>query len=142
MASSKLEALLDQLRQLFATEYARGEQDAISRIVQAAQGQPKHNGHDAGDDSLRRDLKKGGSGRAPRGAVGQFIDRVLSERGLSGATSSEIFKAAKTPTEKMCSYSGVRFTLSQGKDKGRYRNKDGKWFLRREKETAGSSANP
>jgi hypothetical protein len=140
MANSKLEALLQDLRQLFASEYARGEQDAINRIVQAAQGQPKQNGHDASESNLRRDLKEGGTGRAPRGASSELIDRVLSERGISGATSAEIFNAAKSPTEKMCSYSGVRFTLSQGREKGRYRNKDGKWFLR--KETAGSSANP
>jgi hypothetical protein len=130
MTNSELETVIDQLRRVFAAEYARGEKAAIDRIVQAAQLEPKRNVHDTPPSRSRRHPKKAGSGRAPAGAVPALINRILTERGSNGATALEIFGAAKTPTEKQCSYSGVRFALSQGQAKGRYRNKLGKWFLR------------
>ncbi len=129
---------LQQLRQLYAAEYARGEKDAIGRIVQAAHGEPQRNGHDTKESRPQ----KGPKGRAPSGSAGALVDRVLGERGQKGATSSEIHGAAKTPVEKMVSYSGVRFVLAQGREKGRYRNKGGKWFLRAENKAAESGAHP
>jgi hypothetical protein len=129
MTIPDLEALLQQMRQLFADEYARGEKAAIDRIVHAAQNEPQQSGHDSRESRPRRGLKK----RAPSGAAPAFVNRMLSESGSKGATALEIHNAAKTPIEKMVSYSGVRFALTQGREKGRYRNKNGKWFLRENK---------
>ena len=38
MNNTELEGLFDQIRRLFAAEYARGDRDAITRIMQAAKG--------------------------------------------------------------------------------------------------------
>ena len=138
MANSALEAILQQLRQLFESEFARGEKGAIDRIVQAAHADAQHltNGHDAKKPLTRRGSKKTVRGRAPSGAAPALVDRVLAENGQTGATALEIQKAAKTSVEKQVSYSGIRFVLSQGRDKGHYANKDGRWFARARNRTA------
>ncbi len=142
MTNPELENFLQKLRQLLepllVAEYARGEKDAIGRIVQAAQGAPQHNGHDTKESRQKRGSKE----RAPRGAVDALIERVLREHGSKGAGALEIKEAAKTSTEKMVSYSGIRFALDRGREDDRYRNKNGKWFLKAGKETAGQGANP
>jgi hypothetical protein len=119
MSNPELEATLQKLRQLFAAEYARGQNDAISRIVQAAQDAPASNGHDVAE----------AVDRAPRGSIDAFIKRVLTERATTGAGAQEILSAAQTRVEKMASYSGIRFALDRGRKKGLYRNKNGRWFL-------------
>jgi hypothetical protein len=55
---------------------------------------------------------------------------------MKGASASEILGAAENPTERLVSYSGIRFALAQGREKGRYRNRSGKWFLNRSAEQA------
>jgi hypothetical protein len=71
--------------------------------------------------------------------VDALIHRVLSERGTEGASAAEILESAKTQVEKLASYSGIRFALDRGRDKGRYRNKDGRWYL---VASAGSGSRP
>ncbi len=131
MTNPDLEAVLQQLRQLFAAEYARGEADAINRIMQAAQGKPgdvQTNGHDIRRQAPRRGRK---GKRAPHGAAMELVARVLSESGANGATAIDIQDAAKTPVEQQVSYSGIRFALAKGRDKGLYRNKGGRWYPRK-----------
>jgi hypothetical protein len=127
MTNTELEELLQQIRRLFAAEYARGETAAIARIVQAAQG-----------DTVAETIKKFpprrvrvtlSNRRAPAGAVDGLIKRVLSERRLKGAGALEIHQSAATTAEKSVSYSGVRFALERGRKAGTYKNKEGKWFL-------------
>jgi hypothetical protein len=127
MTNTELESLLQQIRQLFAAEYARGDRDAIARIMQAAQG-----------DAVAETIKKNqrgrvrvtlASNRATRGAVDALIKRVLGERRHRGAGALEIQQAAETPAEKAVSYSGIRFALDRGRQAGAYKNKDHKWFL-------------
>jgi hypothetical protein len=142
-----LEDFLQKLRELFAAEFARGEQAAIQRIMQAAghpvmqaahPGEPTRNRHDTKREVRRRVFVRT-SGRAPRGSVDALINRVLSERGTEGASAAEILESAKTQVEKLASYSGIRFALDRGRDKGRYRNKDGRWYL---VASAGSGSRP
>ena len=110
---------------------SRGEQDAIARIVKAAQGAPiSANGSTAPEHQhlvaanlLIGDKKE----RAPKGTARALIDRVLAERGGRGVALSEILEAAKG-MEKLASYSGVRFTLEQGREEHRYKHRDGKWY--------------
>jgi hypothetical protein len=124
MAGPDLEQVLQSLRALFAAEYHRGEQDAIARIMKAAQGAPESpNG--AGSPRHERKRKE----VAPKGTADALIDRVLRERGQRGATPSEIKDLAMTDIEKLASFAGIRFALRRGKDDQRYRNRRGKWFL-------------
>jgi hypothetical protein len=115
---NELEHILTQLRQLFAAEYTRGEQNAIKRIMQAASQPSEASEAISHNNVISED-------RAPRGSVGMLIDRVLTERGSQGATAAQIWESS---TQKV-SYSGVRLALNRGQDKGRYRYKDGRWFL-------------
>lgn len=124
---TKLEELFEQIRQLLAAEYARGNSDAIAKIVKATQG-----------DAVTEPIKKTplrrvrvtlAARRAPNGAVDGLIRRVLTERRIKGAGALEIHEAAFTAPEKAVSYSGVRFALDRGRRAGAYKNKDGKWFL-------------
>jgi hypothetical protein len=125
MSNSELDQVLQQLRNLFATEYHRGEKDAIARIMAAAQTVPSANGHDTSEREPPPEQKD----RAPRGTAKALIDRVLKERGQRGATPSEIKDLAATDTEKLASFAGIRFALTQGRDTQRYKNRRGKWFL-------------
>jgi hypothetical protein len=124
---AKLERLLEQIRQLVTAEYARGNNDAIARIVRATQG-----------DAITEPIKKTPLGRvrvtlapqrAKRGAADALIKRVLGERRHKGAGALEIQESAANAAEKAVSYSGIRFALDRGRQAGTYKNKDGKWFL-------------
>jgi hypothetical protein len=125
VATEALDKLFDQIRSLMDSEYHRGEQETIARIMQAAQGDvalpAPLNGASHGNKPKRKNP-------APRGTAKKLIDRVLKERGMRGASPTEI-KAAAVGRETELSHSGLRFALTLGKDKNRYRNKDGKWFL-------------
>ena len=123
-----LDQVLAELRILFAAEYQRGEQDAIARILRAAQGAPApSNGagesHSSPSPANRKD-------RVPAGTAKGLIDRVLRERTSLGATPTEIQAAAETDVEKAISYSGLKFALTNGRDESRYENRGGRWFLK------------
>jgi hypothetical protein len=124
MSTSELDQVLQHLSDLFAAEYHRGEQDAIARIMTAAQSPPAANG----SDTPKRESTPEQKDRAPRGTAKALIDRVLRERGSRGATPSEIHSAAETDGEKLASFSGIRFALSVGRSEQRYRSRKGKWF--------------
>jgi hypothetical protein len=120
-----------EVRDLLAAEYHRGEQDAIARIVSAAQSGAVANGSGHRLDANERDDGEGDDDddkeRAPKGTARKLIDRVLTERGPLGASPKEISDAA-IGLEKLASFSGIRFALDQGREDHRYKNKDGKWF--------------
>ena len=130
-----LDALFEQfyrdvkqaLARAATAEYQRGEKDAIARIMKAAQSAPEQP-DSAHLPPVARALAQ--KERAPEGAAEALIDRVLRERGPRGASPTEIAEAAQTATEKLVSYSGIRFRLEQGREQQKYRNKEGKWFLR------------
>jgi hypothetical protein len=136
MSNSELDQVLQQLRNLLAAEYHRGEKDAIARIMAAAQTAPAANGH----DTLERESPPEQKNRAPKGTAKALIDRVLRERGSRGAMPSEIQSEAKTDVEKLASFSGIRFALTVGRNKQYYRNEKGKWFWTGKK-TVESGAN-
>jgi hypothetical protein len=126
--------LIDRLRALLSAEYRRGQADAARRIIEVAQGEvsplsarkqnpelPGMNGAEHPSASKRP--------RAPRGAPDALVIRVLTERGVQGASSAEIEAAAASDVEKLVSQSGIRFALDQGRSDGKYRNEYGRWFL-------------
>jgi hypothetical protein len=132
MSTPEIEAVLAQLRKLLEAEYARGEKNAIARIVQAAsksgdvESAPA-NGHAHTAPRKRARIQK--RHRAEPGTADTLIKRVLAERRIKGAGAQEIMEAANTTAERAVSYSGVRFALDRGRLTGIYRNKDGKWYL-------------
>ena len=138
MTDSDLDAIIQKLRELLASEYARGEKDAIGRILNAAQGAPLTDGKATSPQPQRQRQRKD---RAPAGAPQALIDRVLADAGSKGASPSEIAAEAVTENEKAVSFSGIRFALARGRKQGRYRNKHGKWFLKN-RELAGLSVSP
>jgi hypothetical protein len=127
------EDLVNRLRALLESEYRRGQADAARRIIEAAQGEvspssapgPNPNPELPGMNGTR----KYPSRRAPAGAPDELVIRVLRERGSQGASSREIEAAAQSDLEKLVSQSGIRFALDRGRDKGKYRNEHGLWFL-------------
>jgi hypothetical protein len=130
VASQELDQLLEQIRALFVDEYHRGEQDAIARIVKAAQGapiaavpaSPKPNGAGHARSKSRKEP-------VPKGTAKELIDRVLKDRSSRGASPTEIKAAAASDSERSISHSGLRFALTMGRDEQRYENRGGKWFL-------------
>jgi hypothetical protein len=135
MTNPALEEVLDKLRQLFASEYNRGERDASQRIMQAvglAASSPTL-GTPAIEVTTPSKTASNGhtsDSRAPRGSVNFLIDRVLTEHGSRGASASQIWKSA----DEKVSYNGVQYALNRGQVTGRYRTEGGRWFL---KEAAG-----
>jgi hypothetical protein len=123
----------NEVREMLAAEYRRGEQDAIARIVSAAQGDIPNNGSGHRLDARERDDGEGDDDdddakeRAPKGTARKLIDRVLNDRGPLGASPKEILDAA-VGFERLASFSGIRFALDKGREDHRYKNKDGKWF--------------
>ena len=92
MNNTELEGLFDQIRRLFAAEYARGDRDAITKIMQAAKGGA--GGDNSGKDLSRRVRATIAHRRAPAGAADELIRRILTERHHRGASALEIHAAA------------------------------------------------
>ena len=123
MANGNLDSLLDKLREMFAQEYQRGQQDAMRRMVDAMRAP----GGRGGRRPAGRSVAKGGRTRARRGAARAFIERVLKEKG--SATVPQIMGSASNGDEKAVSISAIRFELYRGKKDRRYKNTSGKWSL-------------
>ena len=131
MAESKpLEDLFEQIRDICAKEYKRGEDDAIARIVRAASPgkeaeKPKQIAAKVSKYSSRKEPKK--AGMVPRGVPERFVRRVMSKV-PDGISPGAITDHAETPVEKRIGYATIRGALKRGRDAGEYRNEGGKWF--------------
>ena len=121
--TNDLDSLLGKLREMFAQEYQRGQQDALRRVVDAM-GTPGRRG---GRRPAGRGVTRGGRTRARRGSARAFIERILREKG--SATVPQIMAAASSADEKAVSISAIRFELYRGKKDRRYKNTSGKWSL-------------
>ena len=121
--TNDLDSILEKLRELFAQEYQRGQQDALRRVVDAMRSPAGRGGRRA----VGRIAARGGRTRARRGAARAFIERVLKEKG--SATVPQIMSSASGADEKAVSISAIRFELYRGKKDRRYRNSSGKWSL-------------
>ena len=130
-----LEALLQQIRDICAQEYKRGEADAIASIMRAASTRAA-----AGDvDKLHRIAPKVQRATAkasvkstnpvPRGLPERFVRRVMSQV-PNGISPTDIITNANSDVEKQISYSAIRRALFQGRERGEYKNSGGKWFKR------------
>jgi hypothetical protein len=104
----RLDAVIEELRRLFAAEHARGEQAAIARVLAAAQGTmaaPKRNGAPTTRNLIDAELKRAGS-----------------------LTAREIFESDANSGGAV-SRDGIEQCLKRGKKAGRYAMQDGKWSL-------------
>jgi hypothetical protein len=135
----ELEALLQQIRDLFRTEYVRGltdgDQSAIDRIMRAARGEAQPNGnHDEREATPRHRPRRRRPGeRAPMGAPRAYVDRVLQEAYPGGMSPTEVNNAPRLSTaEALVSFSAIRNELFKGRDDAppRYRVRDGKYYWR------------
>lgn len=70
--------------------------------------------------------------RAPKGIVPRFVSHVLTND--PGRTPRSIQDRAETDMEKMIKLASIRSELRQGRDSGRYRDVDGRWYLVRDGE--------
>ncbi|HET7086232.1 MAG TPA: hypothetical protein VFI23_15760 [Rhizomicrobium sp.] len=116
----KIESLFAQIKEIAFTEYQRGAQDALGRVLSMVQ-----------TGEIRKDATfpghMPGAARTPRGAARPLIERVLK---LGPHTIREIREAARTDTEKLVSYQAARLELERGKKQKRYKkNSNGQWSL-------------
>ena len=132
MAENKpLEDLFQQIRDICAKEYKRGEDDAIARIMKAAAPEkvvekPREIAARVTKTNVRKEPKK--SGLVPRGIPEQFVRRVMSKV-TDGISPTAIHEHAETPLERRIAYATIRGALKRGRQAGEYRNEGGKWYL-------------
>jgi hypothetical protein len=131
------ESIVSQLQVLLQREYQRGADDAMRRVVQAAQSTLSatpafarriHPPPPTAADQLTSGDETRFT-RASRGAPDALIRRVLALRYPAGASSVEIQKMAESDSERKVSLSGIRFALEKGRERGFYRHLNGDWFL-------------
>jgi hypothetical protein len=130
--ASDLDRLFENIRELFAKQYTRGQEDAIARIMRAVSPTAAAVGERATlSPTVTATVAKnsGGRNRASKGAPRALIDRVLTEHKWTGASASDILDSANGPDEKAVSLSGLRFALAMGREKGTYKNHGGRWYL-------------
>jgi hypothetical protein len=128
MSDMGLNSIVTTLKTLLQNEYERGARDALKKIVDVAQGANKAT-------VQRKTVKAGPKQRAPRGAPRALVERVLTARGVGGASASEIGAAATSHTEKIVSGSAIRLELNRGKKERRYRVSKGKWSFAKSNKT-------
>jgi hypothetical protein len=116
----ELERILARIRELFEQEYLRGEQDAIERMIAAAQRGAVGN---IDVSSLRRKV------RVPRGAPEAFARRVLQEAFPEGRKVDQILDKAETPEERSITRDALRISLYRGEKEGWVKNLRGTWTL-------------
>lgn len=116
---NRLDELLAQIKEIAAGEYERGVQDALAKVLTAAQSRSVT---DPAATSRTLNRPK----RLPRGAARQFVERVLSKGPRS---IKEIREDAQSETEKLVSYQTARLELERGKKAKRYRYSDGRWSI-------------
>jgi hypothetical protein len=129
------DTLSAELRGAFAREYERGRKDAIQKIVSAAQEpeiveipEPPEKPKAAGGITKRvRSNTFEQPSTVPRGLPDILVRRVLEEH-PDGISPSEITSHGKSLVERRISYSAIRKALFRGRELGKYKNVEGKWF--------------
>jgi hypothetical protein len=124
-----LDSIVSQLRALLQSEYQRGADDALRRLMEAAQSTFTASSSAQRAPLLPTVVEHVAKTRAGRGAPDALIGRVLASRYPAGANSLEIKGMADSDAERKVSLSGIRFALDRGKESGRYRHQNGDWFL-------------
>jgi hypothetical protein len=131
--SVTLDGIVTQLRALLQREYQRGVDDAMRRVMEAAQSTFSASAQPAPPPPRPAEqhvsAEKTPFTRASRGAPDALIRRVLALRHPKGANSVEIQGMAHSDAERKVSLSGIRFALDRGRESGRYRQQNGDWFL-------------
>jgi hypothetical protein len=101
---------------------------SIGSLVRAAKSEPSRKDHES--DAVTApapEVKKTPRKRAPKGSVGQLVDRVLASG--KGVTAVEIKAHAADEHESMIAGPSIRSHLRLGREAGRYFEKGGRWYL-------------
>ena len=128
--AKQLDALLAEIE---AAAYERGRADARKELLDALASEGKRPARTSGSPgkrSRKRAAAKrspGRRGRAPRGTVPPFVERVL--RAHPGSAAGEILARAASDAERSVSLSSIQTHLHVGRTRGRYEATDGRWSL-------------
>ena len=127
--AEKLSALVARIE---AEAYARGRADAMRELRELlTAGGGKSAGTKVGGKTRGRKPASPASarraGRAPRGSVPRFVERVLLAH--PGSTAREIAGQAATGTERSIPLDSIRVELRKGRAGGRYALEGKRWSL-------------
>jgi hypothetical protein len=106
--------------------YAQGDNDAIARILEAAR--PSANGPALQVRHPSNDRQPGHVGVAPQSITRVVVDAALTEAGPKGMTPTEIYRSPSN-LDTGITLGAISKVLRRGGRKGRYGNRDGRWFL-------------
>jgi len=113
--------LLKLFRAYGASEYQRGDHDAVARIMRAAGAEVNATRHSHNGGT------KEGTTKAPKGAARAFLKEFLGPT-RRGIVWGEIEEAAKK--SGVVSHWAVRKELDKGHKVGRYELRSGRWVLK------------
>jgi len=140
--------IITLIRKIADKAYKRGHDDALKRIVVAAQGElsgqgqfnasatvqhpsvqhPSPNGVDRG---LRRPGGQPGMKRATRGSVGKYVSQVLADPHYQGATWEGIYDSVRALGGTDIAPASVRNYLRSSEIRHETRRQNNLWFLSR-----------
>jgi hypothetical protein len=124
---AKIDRIVELIRELAVEQYARGETDAIERLVTLARKASTPAASPSSEVPAPKATEQRVRLRAPKGAVQDFVGRVLAER--PGIRPTSIPNFAQDDVERGIKPSSIRADLRKGAHEGRYREAGGKWFL-------------
>jgi hypothetical protein len=129
-ADPRIKQIMDLITELVAEAYARGESDALERIMAAARSPgPRRDGSLIREPDDAEPAVDRGRKRAPRGLVAILVDRELREAAPNGLTPAAIRERARDDYEGMLAEATIRQHLRRGGLEGRYREDRGQWYL-------------
>ena len=131
-ADTNAERLSALVARIEAEAYARGRADAMRELRELlTAGGGKSAGTKAPGNKRGRKPASPASprraGRAPRGSVPRFVERVLLAN--PGSTAREIAGQAATGTERSIPLDSIRVELRKGRASGRYALEGKRWSL-------------
>ena len=130
IASKVVELLTIIEKRAYRAGYEKGLTDSEARVIAAIRN--------ADSDAVESEQAPPRH-RAPKGLVGEMVQRVMTEQDNAGVTADQILDGAKTDLERMVKKSSVRGELRAGRHKGLYTLSNGRWFLAERKPPAPAS---
>ena len=117
-----LEDLFRQIRDICASEYKRGEEDTIARIMKAAvphadgakpEEEPRRIAANVVRSPTRREARA--AKMVPRGLPDRFVKKVMAKV-PGGISPSSIQDHAETPMEKRIAYATIRVSKARSRE--------------------------
>ncbi len=125
--AATLSALIAEVE---AEAYARGRADARNELLEAlstGKVTKRQTQAERGGRAAKATRRTRGRGRAPRGSVRRFVERVLGEH--PGSTVDEIVGRAADDIERSIKASSIRVELRNGRAQQRYLSNNRRWSL-------------